>query len=210
MMWPPKNVCSASSEAWILMLRVSMPTSPRSSTLKVILPKCMKSSFLSSVMLLPLMAAMVRRSACRGSKSVEARTISSPTFQPLASSTWIEVAPALAVADSLLQLLVVEPCRFRVPPESMMPRSPMPPMTSSPFTWSVRVMVALRVWGCPSLPMASSPCSMIHSVVSSRSASSEKLSLPSIDRPSSGGGLTSSTTSLSRPMVTLSPATGTF
>ncbi len=81
----------------------------------------------------------------RGSKSVEARTISSPTFQPFASSTWIEVAPALAVTDSLLQLLVVEPCRFRVPPESMIPRSPMPPMTSSPFTWSVRVMVALRV-----------------------------------------------------------------
>ncbi len=51
---------------------------------------------------------------------------------------------------------------------------------------------------------------MIHSVVSSRSASSEKLNLPSIDRPSSGGGLTSSTTSLSRPMVTLSPAAGTL
>ena len=53
------------------------------------------------------MAVIVRRSAWRGSKSVEARTISSPTFQPLASSTWIEVAPALAVADSLVQVLVV-------------------------------------------------------------------------------------------------------
>ena len=51
---------------------------------------------------------------------------------------------------------------------------------------------------------------MIHSVVSSRSASSEKLSLPSIDRPSSGGGLTSSTTSLSLLIVGLSPATGTL
>ncbi len=41
MMWPPKKVCSASSDAWTLMLRVSRPTSPRSSTSKVILPKCM-------------------------------------------------------------------------------------------------------------------------------------------------------------------------
>src|SRR5688500_3783024 len=161
-------------------------------------------------MLLPLMAAIVRRSAWRGSKSVEARTISSPTFQPLASSTWIEVAPALAVADSLLQVLVVEPCRFRVPPAIMMPRSPMPTMTSSPLTLSVRVMVALRVWGLAAVPMANSPWSMIHSVVSSRSALLEKLSLPSMDRPPRAGGLTSSTTSLSLPMTTLSPAAGTF
>src|SRR6188768_2274336 len=58
--------------------------------------------------------------------------------------------------------------------------------------------------------MASSPWTMIHSVVSSRSASLEKVSLPSMDRPPRAGGLTSSTTSLSRPMVTLSPATGTL
>ncbi len=41
MMCPPKKDCSASAEAWILILRVSKPTSPRSSTSKVILPKCM-------------------------------------------------------------------------------------------------------------------------------------------------------------------------
>src|SRR5687767_15473510 len=58
--------------------------------------------------------------------------------------------------------------------------------------------------------MASSPCSMIHSVVSSRSALFEKVSLPSMDRPPSAGGLTSSTTFLSLPMMTLSPAAGTF
>src|SRR5215468_655304 len=72
MMCPPKNVCSASADAWTLMLRVSKPTSPRSSTSKVILPKCMYSSFLSSVILLPLIAEIVRRSACRGSKSADA------------------------------------------------------------------------------------------------------------------------------------------
>ena len=53
--------------------------------------------------------------------------------QPVASSTWIEVAPALAVADSLVQVLVRSPCRFSVPPEIMMPRSPMPAMMSSPL-----------------------------------------------------------------------------
>jgi hypothetical protein len=51
---------------------------------------------------------------------------------------------------------------------------------------------------------------MIHSVVSSRSASFEKVSLPSIDRPPSAGGLTSRMTCLSLPIVTLSPATGTL
>src|SRR5690606_18048309 len=92
----------------------------------------------------------------------------------------------------------------------MMPRSPMPAMTSSPFTLSVKVMVALRVWGLASLPIESSPCSMIHSVVSSRSASFEKLSLPSMESPPSAGGLTSSTTCLSFAMTTFSPATGTL
>ena len=102
------------------------------------------------------------------------------------------------------------PCRFSVPPEIMMPRSPMPTMMSSPLTLSVRVMVALRVWGLASVPMANSPCSMIHSVVSSRSALLAKLSLPSMVRPPRAGGLTSSTTSLSLPMMTLSPAAGTL
>ena len=36
-------------------------------------------AMLEALLLLPLMAVMVRRSACRGSKSVEASTISSPT-----------------------------------------------------------------------------------------------------------------------------------
>ena len=161
-------------------------------------------------MLLPLMAAIVRRSAWRGSKSVEARTISSPTFQPLASSTWIEVAPALAVADSLDQVWVRSPCRLSVPPEIMMPRSPMPAMMFSPFTLSVKVMVALRAWGLASVPMASSPCSMIHSVVSSTSALSAKESLPSIVTPPSAGVLTSRITFLSLAMATLSPAAGTL
>ena len=35
----------------------------------------------------------------------------------------------------------------------MIPRSPMPVMTSSSGTLSVRVMVALRVWGLASLPI---------------------------------------------------------
>ena len=96
-------------------------------------------------MVLPLMAAIARRSAWRGSKSVDASTISSPTRQPAALSTSIEVLPAFAVLESLLQVLVRSPCRLRVPPEIMIPRSPMPAMTSSPFTVLVRVIVALRV-----------------------------------------------------------------
>ena len=48
---------------------------------------------------------------------------------------------------------VRSPCRFSVPPEIMMPRSPMPAMMSSPFTLSVKVMVALRVWGLASVPI---------------------------------------------------------
>src|SRR5580698_9301879 len=51
---------------------------------------------------------------------------------------------------------------------------------------------------------------MIHSVVSSTSLLFAKLSLPSMVTPSSGGVLTSSTTSLPASMVTLSPATGTL
>ncbi len=44
-------------------------------------------------------------------------------------SKWL---PASAVLASLVQVLVRSPCRFSVPPEIMMPRSPMPAMTSSP------------------------------------------------------------------------------
>jgi hypothetical protein len=51
---------------------------------------------------------------------------------------------------------------------------------------------------------------MIHSVVSSRSALLAKVSLPSIERPPSAGGLTSSTTCLSFAMTTFSPAAGTL
>src|SRR5262245_27505267 len=50
---------------------------------------------------------------------------------------------------------------------------------------------------------------MIHSVVSSTSVVLAKLSLPSIVRPFSAGGLTSRTTYLPAAMVTLSPARGT-
>src|SRR5690606_21763131 len=55
-----------------------------------------------------------------------------------------------------------------------------------------------------------SPCSIIHSVVSSTSALLAKVSLPSIERPPSAGGLTSSITCLSFGMTTFSPAAGTF
>ena len=98
---------------------------------------------------------------------------------------------------------------------SMIPRSlrsfapPIPPISSS-LTLLVRVMVALRVWGLASVPISSSPCNMIHSVVSSRSLLLAKLSLPSIVRLPSAGGLTSRTTSLPFSMVTVSPATGTL
>src|ERR1700733_2430305 len=51
---------------------------------------------------------------------------------------------------------------------------------------------------------------MTHSVVSSTSALSEKLSLPLTVKPCSGGELTSRTTSLPLSMVTSSPARGTF
>ena len=122
----------------------------------------------------------------------------------------MDCAPALAVAASLDQVLVRSPCRLSVPPDSMMPRSPMPPMMFSPLTLSVRVMVALRVCGMASVPMASSPWTMIHSVVSSRSALSAKLSLPLMVTPLSGGGLISSSTSLPAAISTLSPATGTL
>ena len=38
---PPLNDFSASADAWILILREIIPTSPRSSTPKVTWPKCM-------------------------------------------------------------------------------------------------------------------------------------------------------------------------
>src|SRR5690606_38254963 len=79
-----------------------------------------------------------------------------------------------------------------------------------PLTLSVSVIVALRVCGRSSLPIASSPWSMIHSVISSRAASFENVSLPSMDRPPSAGGLTSRMTFLSFAMTTLSPAAGTL
>ncbi len=80
------------------------------------------------------------------------------------------------------------PCRFSVPPESMMPRSPMPVMTV--FIGDgvgERDRRVARVQGLASLPICSSPCSMIHSVVSSRSASFENVSLPSTVRPPQRG-----------------------
>ncbi len=68
----------------------------------------------------------------------------------------------------------------------------------------------LRVWGLASVPISNSPCTMIHSVVSSRSLSSAKLSLPLIVKPCSGGGLTSRTTFMSLSMVTTASLPGTF
>jgi hypothetical protein len=81
---------------------------------------------------------------------------------------------------------------------------------SSSLTLLMKVIVALRVWGLASVPISSSPCTMIHSVVSSRSAVLANASLPSMLNPASAGGLTSRTTSLPLSMVTLSPATGTL
>ncbi len=175
----------------------------------------MKSSFLSSVIVFPLMAEMVRRSACLGSKSVDARTISSPTRQPAAFRTSIELLPASAVLASLVQVFCRSPCRFRVPPMSMIPRStlsvvPPTPLISSSLTLFVKVIVALRVWGDFSVPISNSPCNMIHSVVSSTSLLFAKLSLPLIVKPRSGGVLTSRTTSMPWLMVTRAPSAGTF
>src|SRR5690606_29735207 len=170
----------------------------------------MYSSGSSSVMVLPLIAAIVRFSACRGSKSVEARTISSPTCHWSAFRTSMVLLPASAVAVSLVHVFVRLPCRFSVPPAIKMPRSPMPAIRSSFGLLSVRVMVAFAVWGLASVPISSSPVSVIHSVVSVRSESFEKLSLPSTLTPLKSGGLTSRTTSKPAPIVTMSPACGTF
>src|SRR6478735_8327390 len=121
----------------------------------------------------------------------------------------MELLPASAVFASFVQVLVRLPCRFRVPPESMMPRSPMPIICSF-LTLSVRVMVALCANGLASVPTSSSPCTMTHSVVSSRSDLSAKVSLPLMVRPPNAGGLTSRITSLPLAISTFSPATGTF
>ena len=86
---------------------------------------------------------------------------------------------------------------------------PSPPKSSS-LTLSVRVMVAWRVCGLASVPISNSPCTMIHSVVSSRSLLSAKLSLPLIVKPCNSGGVTSRTTFMSLPMVTRASLPGTF
>src|SRR6185369_569976 len=160
------------------------------------------------------MAVMVRSSAWWGSKSVDASTIVWPFFQSPALKTWMVLLPAAAVCASLVQEFFSVPCRFRVPPISMIPRSlrsfpPNPPKSSS-LKLSVRVMVAWCVWGLASVPISNSPCSMIHSVVSSRSLLSAKLSLPLIVKPWSAGGVTSRTTSMSLPIVTTASLPGTF
>ena len=95
-------------------------------------------------------------------------------------------AACLGRLASLVQVFVRSPCRFRVPPMSMIPRSPITLHGSSSVTLLVKVIVALRVWGRASVPISSSPCNMIHSVVSSRSLLLAKLSLPSIVRLPSG------------------------
>ncbi len=141
----------------------------------------------------------------------------SPARQPAAFRTSIELLPASAVLDSFVQEFVRLPCRFRVPPISMIPRSLRSLVTlaagtlmSSSLTLSVKVMVALRVWGLASVPISNAPCTMIHSVVSSRSLLSAKLSVPSSLMPCSGGGLTSRMTFISFSMVTTSSLAGTF
>jgi hypothetical protein len=164
---------------------------------------------------IPLMAEMVRRSACLGSKSVDARTISSPTRQPAAFRTSIEVLPASAVLASLVQVFV--PITVQVQGSAHEQNAAVNAVVRSTHSTDIFVFdvvgegdVALRVWGLASVPISSSPCNMIHSVVSSRSALLAKLSLPSIVRLPSAGGLTSRSTYLSFAMVTLSPAAGTF
>ena len=67
---------------------------------------------------------MVRLSAWWGSKSVDATTIASPFFQSPAFKTSIVLLPAAAVFASLVQESFRLPCRLRVPPMSMIPRSP--------------------------------------------------------------------------------------
>ena len=67
---------------------------------------------------------MVRLSAWWGSKSVDAITISSPFFQSPVFKTSIVLLPAAAVFASLVQESFRLPCRLRVPPMSMIPRSP--------------------------------------------------------------------------------------
>ncbi len=163
--------------------------------------------------MLPLMAEMVRRSAWRGLKSVEARTISSPTRHCAASSTSMEVAPALGGRGKLGPGVgAVVPCRFSVPPESMMPRSPMPLHV---FVLDVvgegdGGLVRVNGLGLGADGAARRLDHRSSSVVSSRSRSSAKVSLPLIVRPRSAGGLTSSSTSVPRGMVTFSPAAGTL
>jgi hypothetical protein len=83
------------------------------------------------------------------------------------------------------------------------------PISCSSLTLSVSVMVALCAKGLAAVPTSSSPCTMIHSVLSARSDWSAKRSLPMIVMPFSDGGLTSSTTSLPAAMVTTSPCAGT-
>ena len=118
----------------------------------------------------------------------------SPARQPAAFRTSIELLPASAVLDSFVQEFVRLPCRFSVPPIIMIPRSlrsfaPPIPLISSSLTLSVRVIVALRVWGPGFGADFQFPtCTMTHSVDSSRSLLTAKLSLPLIVKLRSGGG----------------------
>ena len=85
---------------------------------------------------------------------MDARTISSPTRQPAAFRTWIEVAPALAVRtawsrSSCPVTVQIEGSAHEHDPAVTRSVVPPIPLMSSPLTLSVRVMVALRVWGWP-------------------------------------------------------------
>ena len=101
---------------------------------------------------------------------------------------------------------------------SMIPRSlrsfvPPIPLISSSLTLSVRVIVALRVWGhwlrCR---ISSSPCTMIHSVVSLQIffICEAQFAFDWVVKLRSGIGLTSRTTFMSFPMVTAASLPGTF
>jgi len=162
MMWPPKSVWSASGEAWIRILRDSMPTLAAFIHVEGDLAEVQESSFLSSVIVLP-------RDGSNGSplclmgieiRGREDNLVADPPSSGV--QDFNRVAACLGGLDSFVQEFVRLPCRFRVPPMSMIPRSlrsfvPPIPLISSSLTLSVRVIVAWRVWGLASVPIFQFP-----------------------------------------------------
>jgi len=114
-MFPPNKVVP---RRWSLdlMFARQLATSPRSSR-RGDLAEFACTQRLVHVIVLPRMAAMVRRSACREIEILRPRTISSPTFPfGLRSAPRSEIAPALAVWASCPVL--VDTVKVRVPPET--------------------------------------------------------------------------------------------